>query len=544
MSEEVKKSLFVQGSILAAAGIITKLIGFIYRIPMANILGDQGNGIYSVAFGIYNIALTLSSYSLPQAVSKLVAEKAAVGQERNKVRIFMMAFLFAIVAGLLAFSLLWFGADGLEHLYNRRGLARPLRILAPTTFVVALLGVFRGFFQGHRNMVPTAISQIVEQIINAVVSVVAAYSLTRAHMGTPDEASFGAAGGTMGTLSGAAAALLFFLLLTMLDWKKMNGGMELDGHEDVSIANIYRAIFLTVIPIILSQTIYQIGNTIDDLIFSNMMAAQGNPDAVVASLQGVFHTQYLQLINLPVAIATSMAASTLPTIAAAVASGERETALQRSGTMIKFNMSIAIPSAVGLAVLGKPIVTLLFPRLMEYRDLAAMLLLTGSSAVVFYALSTISSSILQGSNHMNIPVAHSAISLVVHIALIYGLLRCTRLGIYAILIGNVTFPLLVCLLNMRSIEILLGRSWDVKKTFLIPLGISAVMGVIAWGVFRLCRLLPGHSMAVSLLIALSAAILVYGFLLLKSGSFSKQELLQFPMGGRLVRFARFREEGR
>ena len=127
MSDSQKKSLFVQGSILALAGIITKLIGFIYRIPMANILGNQGNGIYSVAFGIYNIALTLSSYSLPQAVSKLISEKIAQEQYQNKLRIFVRALIFALIAGAAACSLLWFGAGFLEELYAREGLSRPLR---------------------------------------------------------------------------------------------------------------------------------------------------------------------------------------------------------------------------------------------------------------------------------------------------------------------------------------------------------------------------------------------------------------------------------
>ena len=218
MSEEQKRSLFVQGSILALAGIITKIIGFVYRIPMANILGDQGNGIYSVAFGIYNIALTLSSYSLPQAVSKLISEKIAQEQYENKLRVFRRALIFALITGTTACLVLWFGAGFLEGLYARQGLSRPLRVLAPTTFIVALLGVFRGFFQGHGDMRPTAASQIFEQIINAVVSIVAAYGLTRMYAGSSEVHSWAAAGGTLGTLSGAAAALLFFAILTMTRW--------------------------------------------------------------------------------------------------------------------------------------------------------------------------------------------------------------------------------------------------------------------------------------------------------------------------------------
>lgn len=539
MSEDVKKSLFVQGTILAAAGIITKMIGFIYRIPMANILGDQGNGIYSVAFGIYNIALTLSSYSMPQAVSKLVAEKIATGQERNKIRIFIRALIFAFIAGMAAFALLWAGADALEALYHRQGLSRPLRVLAPTSFIVALLGTFRGFFQGHRTMVPTAVSQILEQIINAVVSVAAAYGLTRMYSDSPDVHAYGAMGGTLGTLTGAAAALVFFIILTLSRSGSIKRSAGMRGADDDTNRMMYRAIFLTVIPIILSQTIYQIGNTIDDLIFGTMMENAGVSDAVAASLQGAFHTQYLQLVNLPVAIATAMAASTLPTIAAACIVGELDDARSRAETVVKFNMAIAIPSAVGLAVLAYPIVALLFPRLVDYRAVAATLLITGSSAVVFYALSTITTSILQGTNNMSVPVKHSAISLVIHIILVYALLKYTDLGIYAILIGNVTFPLLVCLMNLYSIKNIIGKCWTIRTSFLMPLAAAVLMGAAAWliytGIYKFT-----HIMVIGLLVSVAAAVVIYGAVILKMKCFTRDELLQFPMGGRLVRLAKIK----
>ena len=538
MSESQKKSLFVQGSILALAGIITKIIGFLYRIPMANILGDQGNGIYSVAFGIYNIALTLSSYSLPQAVSKLISEKIAQEQYNNKLRVFTRTLIFALVAGSLACALLWFGSAFLEELYAREGLSRPLRVLAPTAFVVALLGVFRGFFQGHGDMRPTAASQIFEQIINAIVSIAAAYGLSQIYAGSDSVHSWAAAGGTLGTLSGAATALVFFVILTITRWNTLSKGSLEDHHAKDTSAVIYKAVILTVIPIILSQTIYQIGNTIDDLIFGNIMKASGVSDAVTASQQGVYHTQYIQLVNLPVAIATAMAASTLPAIAAAYIVGKYEEANSKINTVVKFNMAIAIPSAVGLAVLGLPVVTVLFPRLVDYREMSAMLMLTGSSAVVFYALSTITMSILQGSSHMRVPVIHSAISLVIHIILIIILLKWTSLGVYALIIGNVSFPLIVCAMNMRSISVILKQRWDWKRTFLLPALAAAVMGVAAWCLYHLLHRVLGGNVVLPLGISIIAAILIYGWLILRLRCFTKEELLQFPMGGRIVRLAR------
>ena len=308
---------------------------------MANLLGDQGNGIDSVAFGIYNIALTLSSYSLPLAVSKLVSYRVATKEYRNARRVFRDAILFALIVGTAACVLLYAGADALEALYHRPGLAQPLRVLAPTTFVVAILGVFRGFFQGHGNMVPTALSQIAEQIVNAVVSVIATYQFMSLFASSPEVYAYGAAGGTLGTLAGALTALFLFFWMFWL----MRGTLRRREAGDASKRERNRMIagelVLTVIPIILSQTIYQIGYTIDDFLFGNLMAEQGFSDAVVSSLQGVFNTQYNQLINLPVAVATAMAASTLPGIIRARVQGGADEVNQKIDAVIKFNMVIA-----------------------------------------------------------------------------------------------------------------------------------------------------------------------------------------------------------
>ena len=165
MSRETKNTLLLQGSILAAAGIFTKLIGFLYRIPMANLLGNQGNGVYSVAYGIYTITLTLSSMSLPTAVSKVVSARLAREEGRNASRVLAMALLFALVMGTFSFSLLYFGADMLEELYSTAGLHRPLQVLAPTSFVFAFLGVMRGYTQGSGDMVPTAVFRIRRSVL-------------------------------------------------------------------------------------------------------------------------------------------------------------------------------------------------------------------------------------------------------------------------------------------------------------------------------------------------------------------------------------------
>lgn len=525
-------SLLVQGSILAIAGLLTKLLGFLYRIPMANMLGEQGNGIYSVAFGIYNIALTLSSYSLPAAVSKLISERLGRGDRPGVRLVFRTAVQFALLAGACAAAVLFFGASGLETLYHRAGLSRPLRVLAPTAFVVALLGVLRGWFQGRGNMLPTAVSQVLEQVVNALVSLFATWQFLRIYRARPDQPSFGAAGGTLGTLAGAAAALIFLWLLYRWSAVKPPATQRpVERTEDV-----WRAMAVTVVPLMLSQTIYQLGSTLDDLLFGSVMELQGVSDAVASSILGVYNTQYNQMTTLPVAITTAMAATLLPGIALLRAQGRRKEAQRKVQTAVKWNMALAIPAAVGLAVLARPIMELLFPRLTEYRMLSVRMLQCGSFAVVFYALSTITAAVLQGSDHMHAPVGNAALALAGHVFLVYGLLRYTGLGVYSLIIGNVTFPMLLSLLNCRSISKKLHNQWEFRRTFLIPLLASVPMGLLAWGAYQGLSALH-LELPWALLLSVLAAAGFYVVAVTRLGCFTRSEFAELPMGGLLARIA-------
>ncbi len=534
MVKQSKKNLLMQGSILAAAGILTRIIGLLYRIPMANMLGAEGNGIYSVAFGIYNITLTLSSYSLPLAISKIISQQTVNKEYKNSFTVFRNALIFGLIVGLAACTLIFFGADTLEVIYKTRGLAKPLRIVAPTTFIMAILGVFRGLYQGKSTMIPTALSQIFEQIVNAIVSVTAIYFFMKVYRDSDQVAAYGAAGGICGTFAGALTALLFLLFVFAIYRPTLNRQIRKDRTQyKASNTEIYKLLFITILPIIFSQTVYQIGYTLDDLIFGNIMSLKGFTNTVTNSLRGAFNSQYNLLINVPVAIASSMAASTIPNIAASAKSKSSDIT-EKVSAVIKFNMAIAFPSAVGLSVLARPITCLLFPNLTTYQDTVVNLLVFGSSAVIFYSLSTITTSILQGMDYMKTPIYHAAISVIIHVILVSVLLYSTKLGIYALLIGNITFPLLVCLLNWHSVEKYLNYKQEVLKTFGVPFVSSLAMGLVAFLIYHGSYFLI-KSNAICIIISIAFAVLVYFFLLLLLKCFSEEELKDIPMGSRIAR---------
>lgn len=545
MSSSKKKTndILKQGTILAAASIFVRMIGVMYRIPLNNLLGEDGNGIYGAAYKVYSIALIVSSYGLPLAVSRMVAAKNVQGQYKNSHRIFINALIFATVIGAVVGGLIYFGADFFASFIGLSRAAMPLRVLAPTIFCVAVLGVLRGFFQGHNTMVPTAISQVLEQIVNAVISCVAAYAFISVCTNPDNKAVFGATGSTVGTFSGALVALLFMVGVYCLNRPVFKRKMDHDRHPVERNKVIYSMLFMTVVPVILSQTVYQISGLVDTSIFGNVMKTNGMSENIVERLMGAFTGQYNVLISVPLGIATAMGTSINPSIVASYTKGNMVEVKHKVKTVIKFNMLLAFPCAVGLAVLATPVNILLFPRLITYRAVASNMLLFGSTSLIFYALSTVTSGVLQALDHMSLPVIHSAISLIVHVILVYLLLRFTNLGVYALIVGDVTFPLLVCILNWRSVGKALNYKQEVRTTFGLPAIAAVIMGVCCLITYKILHLILGVfgsyvQNALCTILSICVAAVVYFVALLALKTVTEEELLEMPMGRTLFSIAR------
>lgn len=528
----VNNDIIRQGSILAIASIVVRIISLFYRVPMANIIGDEGNGIYSAAFEVYNIVLILSSFSIPTAVSKLISERFAKGQYKNAYRVFTSALLFSFVTGGAAALIIYFCADFLEHTFfvKYEGMAIPLRVLAPTIFIVAILGVLRGLLQGKNTMMPTAVSQIIEQIVNAVVSVWAAYSFMKMHSASPMISAWGAAGGTMGTCLGALSGLLFMAFIYVLYQPILKRRIRKDrSRRTESYDVILRGILVTVVPIILSQTVFQVSGIIDLALFSDLMGKQEYSATVVSSLQGVYSTDYRLLINVPIAVSSSFAASIIPNIVASYSQGDLASSHKKITSAIKFNMIVAIPSAVGLMALGTPIVHVLFPS--TDFQLGGKLLLLGSVSVILFAHSTVTGSALQSVDRMNLPVINSLIALVVHVIVVVVCLSGLHLGVFALVIGNIVFPLIVMILNWRSLRVTIGFRQELFTTFVIPFAASGLMAVPSVAVYKLLKNFTGIHLA--LVVSVVLAVAVYFVAVLKMGGLTREEIEEFPMGRRL-----------
>lgn len=533
--EQRKNQYLVQGSILAIASIITRIIGMLYKIPMTHMIGSEGMAYYNTAYEIYSIVLILSSLSIPLALSKLISAREENKEYRTSGRIFRLTMMLACVSGGIASLVIWFGAGFFAELTGYPSAKFPLRVLAPTIFIVAVLGVLRGFFQGRKTMLPTALSQIIEQIINAVISIFAAFLLMKSFSGDASQAARGAAGGTLGTLCGAASGALFlgFVYYLNRDYVRRKEAQDVSSKNESSFV-LMKAICLTLLPIILSQTVYQISGVLDISIFGNYMQSIDVSESNSAILQEAYTNKYRQLTNVPVAIASALSAAIVPSLSASFQMKNVLEIKKKIHSSIKMNMIIAIPAAVGMGVLGPQLIQLLYK---DTSVLSGNLLRIGSIAIVFFAYSTMTNGILQGLGRLRTPVIHAAVSLVIHIGMLYFMLHVLQLSVYAMVIGNVSFAFIICILNWTSIQHIAGYKQEIKTSFVMPSVAAVAMGIVTYLVYEFLYYLT-TSVFVSTVIAIIFAVAVYFVLLFLLKTLTKEELLDYPMGARIYRLCR------
>lgn len=559
-------SIVKQAGVLAAAGILVKIIGVLYRSPLTSLIGDEGNGYYSSAYNIYIIILMLSSYNIPAAVSKLIAEKLAIGQYRNAHRVFICSLWYVMVMGVIASAALYFFADKLVG----PNAAQVLRVFAPTILLFGPLGALRGYFQAHHTMVPTSVSQLFEQILNAVVSIGAAYFFTgsvpgmtkaaresayaagsiletgsafvlgeSAARGTDTQrAILGASGSAIGTGAGVLVAMLFMVWVYMLNSRTIHRDMKRDRTGVLlPYGQILKLMILMVTPILISNLIYNFSTMLNQSIYFGVLRGiQGVSEAESSTMYGIYSGKATIIINVPIAIAASMSSVMIPAISAEYAKKNMKEIRKKLDQAIRVTMLVAIPSAVGLFVLARPVTMLLFPQRASL-SMASSLLRWLSVTVVLFSISTITNGVLQGIGKVVKPVIHAGISLVIQAAVLAALLIGTDLNLYALVIASVLYSALIVWMNARSLKSLLRYRQELKNTFVMPTLSAAVMGAAAFGVYHGLYYLIQRN-AVSLFAAILTAVCVYFIVLIKIGGVGERELLHFPKGALLVRIAK------
>ncbi len=532
--KENNNTLVKNATFLMVAALISKIIGMLYKSPLTTLIGRESFACFQFAQNAYFILLMIASFSIPQAVSKIMSERIAFKRYRDAQRVFKGALLYAVIAGGIAALVCIFGASILvpDNMANAR---LALQMLAPTIFVSGILGVFRGYFQAYRNMLPTSISQILEQIAVATVALLASGFMVHhfANAGEDTLQRWSAAGATMGTGAGVCTAFLFMLFVYRVNHKTIAKKIK---NDRVSVNESYRfimkIILLIAAPIILSAFIYNVNGYINGVMYTSILGWKGVPNSLVKQNYAEYGF-FMTLINIPLTLASTAPTSMMPEVSAQYAIGDLEETKRKIDQATWIAMLISIPASVGLAVLAQPVTRLIFP---STEGVAGQLMVIGVITVILNSTSNISNGVLQAIGKANIPMINAAISLGVDIVFLALVLVFTNMGIYAVVLAMVVYALVMCVLNDRALKKYLGYKNPWRSAYFVPILASIPMGIVAVVVYKLVYVVIGSNF-ISLIPSIALAMVVYfvGYLVVAKPK--KEDLAALPGGTRLAQVA-------
>lgn len=531
-------SKFIKGAlILTVSNLIVKIMGAVYRIPLLQILGEEGMGLFMAVYPFYTMMLSISTAGVPLAVSKLVSEKIALDNYKGATQVFKVALLLMFASGLVVTGALLLIAPYYtsEVLKVPRTLS-PMIAIAPTIIFFATKSVYRGFFQGQQQMGPSATASIVEQLVRVGTIFALAILLVNRSL------ELGAAGAAFGSVTGAAAGFVVLLLYYRRAKNQYN------QRSEQAVANalaptrrVIKEIFALALPITIGSIVVPIVNMVDSTLILPRLQAGGFSEKAALGMLGLFSGAAMALVNVPTIFTQGLGASLLPAVSKAHAKNNYGAISKLSNLSVKAGHIIALPSAVGLFVLAEPISVFLFKNIGVARPLSVV-----AFATIFIILNQTTTPILQGMGRTYLPVTHMFFGLLVKVAINYYLTPISQINILAPAFGTIVAFAIASFLNLRAIHKVIGATIPIFESLIKPSLNALLMGVCVYFIYPLCDrfahtiLSVGRSdslyAAVGVLLAIVVGIVVYGLATLLTGAVTRSELEPIPkLGPRLVR---------
>jgi stage V sporulation protein B len=529
MSDQQQKntSFFGGAAILAVGIMIVKVISMFYKIPLSNILGSSGYTHFTAAFNIFNVLLMISTAGIPVAMSKMISQATAQGRQRQAHKIFRVSFLFFMAIGIFCSLVMFFGAETFAKLMNDTQSAYSMRMLAPSVALVCGLAAFRGYAQGHQNMTPSSISQIIEALFKLIVGLTLAYYVMEV-LGKDE--SIGAAAAIVGVTISELAALIY-MALEFLHYRRR----ELPGtnNQTDSAKSILRMCLGLAIPITLTSSATSIITMVDNSLVLGRLQHAGLmlSESAATTLMGnysVVQTVY----QIPASLMVAITASVIPAVTVCFTQGRRKDAARVVGSSLKVASILAFPSGIGMLVLGKPIVQLLFP--LYDVEVAGRILSILGIASIFVCMMLVCNSILQSHGILHMPIITMLIGGVLMVIFDYVMVGNAEINIFGSPVGTcICYGTTACL-DMVLVRRIVRGCPSYRSLLTKPLISALVMGLAAWASYGLLFKVT-HSSNLSLMVALVVAVVVYFALLLALGTLTREDMSLMPKGDKLSR---------
>ena len=516
MTQKQKNSLVGGVSILAAAGMICKVVGVLYRIPLAAYIGGEGLGLYSKVFQSYNLLLTISSAGIPVAISRMVSHYVTMDDPRNARRIFHVAFWALTALGLIATLLLVLGSSALAKMAGAPEITMGYVAIAPSLLMVCALSAFRGYMQGHRRMMPTAVSQLIEQVGKLAVALpLAVIGMNRG--GAP----MGAAGMLLGTSIAEAAALAYMAIAHYRSKAAFSQAAQNEQARLLPGSVIGKRLFFISVPITLGACIVPLAGWIDSFMVTNLMEADGMAHTEAVIRYGLYSSVVLSLINVPTAIAMAMSTNLVPDISAGMAKGDQAYVAKESMTGLRMAAVVGFPCAVGMSLMAKPILYLLYSA--RYTrgqlDLAASILEISAMTIVLFTFVQASSGILQGCGRQRIPMYTLTAGVACKILLNYLLIGTPHINIHGAPIASLVCYTVSMVPNLYFVRKYTRCALKLDELILRPLAAAAAMGLMVFAIWRFgfgdAALQSRLKTLLGIVLCVGAGVAVYGTSALK-----------------------------
>ena len=471
MSEQ-KKQNFLQGTaLLAMATVIVKLVGALYKVPLNAIIGEKGFGYFSTAYEIYNILLMISTAGLPVAMSRMISEASSLEHYAQVRQVYATAKRIFLLLGIVGSVLMTAFCRPLARFWNQPDAWAAIGCLGPCVLLICIMSAFRGYFQGQSNMIPTAVSQVLEVVTKLIVGMAAALAFLKA------TADISLAAG--GAILGVTASCLVSAVYLYRCFRRSYTQLPDTGDTPKSFSATARELLKIAVPITVSSTILSIITSLSSKIYMGRLLGSGITQDAADTMRGV-HVMTQTIYNMPCAFITPITVSIIPAITAQITLKKfRETRLTEESA-IRVTGIFAMPCAVGLVCLAKPITALLGGYSGERLVLAGQMMTVLGISVVFNALVLVTTAIMQAHGNVNRPVVNMLIGGVIKLIIVYVLTGNRAIGIVGTPIGTLTSYVVICILNVFSIRSLVADPPRILRNLIRPLLASCIMGVAVW----------------------------------------------------------------
>ena len=552
MADKRRQNYLHGAAILTIGVVIMKILGFFYKIPLGNILGDEGYSMFMGAYNIYYIFFTLATAGLPVALSRMVAEADANGRAKQEQKIFRVALATFTVIGLVFFLIMfcfphWLAAEYLEN----PDAAPSVRAMAPAILLVCMVSAYRGYCQGNGNMLPTTVDEVLEVLFKVISGLVLAVVVMGRYRGTRMALPMGSAGAIFGVSIGSAVSLLYMIVYKRRHYDTLaapyTAGIvapnDTPGDDDAvdSAARIVKDILTIGIPIAAGACILALLNSVDSkLCMNRLQSAAGFNYQQAKVLYGVYGKAQT-LFNLPAAFITPLTISIVPAISAAIAKGVRREAGAISENSMRVAAAVSIPMGVGLSVLAGPIMRLLYPG--SHLAGPGLLRIMGVASF-FVCIVLMENAILQASGHEKLTMVTLICGGFVKIVINWFLVAQRPINIYGAPVGTLVSYFAMALMNYLFICRFLDRRPRLLRIFSGSLISCVFMAGTAWAVYGLCMRPLAHHGRIGMLLAMGAsicaAVIVYLVAAILTRAVTREDLSLIPGGEKIATFLHIR----